>query len=110
LYIFGIFAIILTPMEKLTIEQVEHIAKLARLSFDPEEKERFRERLSSILAYIGKLQEVDTSKVDPTAYILDLKNVTREDEVKSCPSAERRILIEDFPESKDDMVKTPAVF
>lgn len=96
-------------MAKLTKDEVEHIAELARLGLTDKEKKLFQEQLSSILEYVNKLQEVDTSKVDPKAYILDVKNVTRLDEIKNCPKDSRDIIIKDFPEKKDNLCKVPPV-
>ncbi|MBI1982167.1 MAG: Asp-tRNA(Asn)/Glu-tRNA(Gln) amidotransferase subunit GatC [Candidatus Levybacteria bacterium] len=59
---------------------VSHIAKLANLSLKEEEKEKFEKQLSSILDYVKKLEEVDTSKVEPTPQVTGLKNITREDQ------------------------------
>ena len=51
----------------LTLEQVEHIANLARLDLTPEEKERYCQQLSAILAYFEQLQRVDTTGIPPTS-------------------------------------------
>lgn len=59
---------------------VSHIAKLANLSLKEEEKEKFEKQLSSILDYVKKLEEVDTSKVEPTPQVTGLENITREDQ------------------------------
>jgi len=65
----------------VTLEEVEHIARLAKLSFSREEKVRFIESFNQILAYIDKLNELDLDDVAPTAHVLDLKDVTRPDEI-----------------------------
>lgn len=96
-------------MSKLSQEEVEHIAELARLKLTDQEKEMFSEQLSSILEYVDKLQKVDTSKVDPKAYVLDIKNVTRDDEIK-CPPHSRQILLDDMPAREGDLLKVPPVF
>lgn len=51
---------------KITLAEVEHVARLARLELTAEEKERMRAQLDSILSYIDKLNELDTSAVEPT--------------------------------------------
>ncbi len=66
----------------LTIKEVDHLANLARLGLSQKEKEVLRKELASILAYVNKLQEVDTKNIEPTAQITGLVNVMREDEVK----------------------------
>ncbi len=68
---------------RLTLEDVEHVAALARLGLDESEKERLREQLSSILGHIGTLEELDTSAIPPTAQVVDLTNVWRDDETRS---------------------------
>jgi aspartyl-tRNA(Asn)/glutamyl-tRNA(Gln) amidotransferase subunit C len=64
----------------LTIEQVKHVAHLARLSLTNEEVERYREQLSAVLEYADMLDEVDTSSIPPTATVLPLHTVLRADE------------------------------
>ena len=64
----------------LTQEEVRHIALLARLGLSPEDVERMREQLSSILEHFQVLQELDTSDVPPTAYVVPRHSVFREDQ------------------------------
>lgn len=71
-------------MAKITREDVEHVAKLARLGLTDEEITKFQKELSLVLAYVEKLQEVDTKKVATTAQVTGLTNVFREDKVKKC--------------------------
>ncbi len=97
-------------MTKLTTEEVEHIAKLARLRISDEEKMQFTEQLSSILSYVDKLAALDTSQVPETAYILDVKNATRLDVISENSNTSRAILLDDMPDRKDDLLKVPAVF
>jgi len=61
-------------------EQVEHVARLARLALTEDEVERFREQLSAILEAVGKGSELDLSGVEPTSHPLDLVNVFGDDE------------------------------
>jgi len=97
------------PM-KLTIEQVEHIAKLARLELKPEEKELFTRQLSSILEYVDKLSQVDTKGVEPLSHSIALENVLRPDEVRPASAETRRRLLENFPEKTEDLLKVQGVF
>ncbi len=62
-------------------EQVKNIARLAKLQFNPQEEEQFTEQFNQILAYVEKLDELDTESVEPTTHVLDLNNVLREDHV-----------------------------
>jgi aspartyl-tRNA(Asn)/glutamyl-tRNA(Gln) amidotransferase subunit C len=68
---------------KLSREEVQHIARLARLGMTEAELERFRGQLSNILENFEILQQVDTADVPPTAQSIPLQNVTRDDEITS---------------------------
>jgi len=94
-------------MPKLSIKQVEHVAKLARLGIDKKENKKFQKELSSILDYVNKLSEVDTKDIEPIAQITGLTNVMRED--KSRPSAEREKLLKNAPQTKDGHIKVKAI-
>ena len=68
--------------------QVEHVAQLARLALSAEEKQRLTEQLNAILSYMEQLNEVPTDGVEPTAHVLDLVNVFRDDTVHQTLSAD----------------------
>ena len=68
--------------------QVEHVAQLARLALNAEEKQRLTEQLNAILTYMEQLGEVPTEGVEPTAHVLDLVNVFRDDTVRQTLSAD----------------------
>lgn len=89
---------------------VTHLAALAKLRLTKEEETMLAKDLPSILTYISKLQEVDTSGVDAKAYLTDATNVFRADE--ACPVAPeaRKVLIDAFPEKTGDALRVPAVF
>lgn len=95
---------------KLTKEEVEHIAKLARLGISEEEKEKFGEQLSSILEYIEQLKEVDTDNVPPTAQVTGLENVMAADAIEQCDEATMKKLIESAPMHDDNFIKVRGVF
>jgi aspartyl-tRNA(Asn)/glutamyl-tRNA(Gln) amidotransferase subunit C len=65
-------------------KDVEHVARLARLALTDAEIERMREQLNGILAYIAKLDELDTRDVEPTSHAVPLVNVMRDDEAGRC--------------------------
>jgi aspartyl-tRNA(Asn)/glutamyl-tRNA(Gln) amidotransferase subunit C len=90
-------------------EQVEHIAKLARIELTEKEKEKFAIELSSILDYIDKLNKVDTSKVKAISQITDLKNIYREDEVKDKEKDIRDKILKNTPSKKGDYFKVPKI-
>jgi aspartyl-tRNA(Asn)/glutamyl-tRNA(Gln) amidotransferase subunit C len=68
----------------LTPETVRQVAALARLSLAEAEVELFTRQLNSILNYVEKLDELDTTDVPPMAHVLELNNVLREDELREC--------------------------
>ena len=92
---------------KLSREDVEHVALLARLGLSGDEMERFREQLSNILENFEVLKEVDTTDVPPTAHVIALDNVVREDEVR--PSLPQHDILENAPQAEDGCFKVRAV-
>ena len=93
---------------KIDKQQIEHLANLAKIGLTEEEKEKYSEQISSILDYVEKLNEVDTSSVEPVSQITGLKNVTRKDEVYEF--GEENVLVSMAPDSENDMIKTKTVF
>ena len=92
----------------LTIDEVEHIAKLARLELTAEQKELYRGQLSRILDYIAKLRELDTSSVPPTAGGGLARMELRLD--RSRPGLSTETLLKNAPDAEDDQFKIPPVF
>lgn len=93
--------------ETISKEDVLHIAELSRLSCSVEEAEKFCGELNSILDYIHKLDELDTSDVEPTSHALDLTTVTRPDEVR--PSLSNEEALKNAPDSELEHFKVPRV-
>jgi aspartyl-tRNA(Asn)/glutamyl-tRNA(Gln) amidotransferase subunit C len=91
----------------VTLKDVEHIAELARLEFDAKEKEKLTHELNDILKYIGKLNELDTSKVEPLSHVIELNNVFREDVV--IPSIPTEEALKNAPEKTETFFKVPKV-
>lgn len=91
----------------LTLEEVEHIASLARLRLTDEEKARYREQLSAILDYMVKLKGLDTSAIEPTATVLPLRTVLRPD--VSAPSLPPDQLLANAPAAEAQMFRVPPV-
>ncbi|MCS1352048.1 Asp-tRNA(Asn)/Glu-tRNA(Gln) amidotransferase subunit GatC [Mechercharimyces sp. CAU 1602] len=87
---------------------VKHIANLARLTLTEEEVTNYTSQLNDILQFADKLNELDTSDVEPTSHVLPLVNVLREDEVR--PSLTREEALKNAPDQKDGQVRVPAVF
>jgi aspartyl-tRNA(Asn)/glutamyl-tRNA(Gln) amidotransferase subunit C len=91
----------------LTIEEVEHIADLARLELTEEEKSRFREQLSAILDYAARLQALDTSGISPTASVLQARSILRPDQAR--PGLTLEELMKNAPQSENGQFRVPPV-
>jgi aspartyl-tRNA(Asn)/glutamyl-tRNA(Gln) amidotransferase subunit C len=91
----------------LTIEEVRHIAHLARLQLTPDEEHRYTEQLSAILEYASRLREVDTSAIPPTASVLPLKAPLRPDVVRPSPPRER--IMANAPAVEEGMFRVPPI-
>ena len=92
----------------LTLKDVEHIAKLARLQLTDEQKEKYRGQPSTILDHIAKLQELDTKDVPPTTGASLTEMPLRADEAR--PSLATDILLATAPQKDGDQFKVPPVF
>ncbi len=93
---------------KLSREEVEHVALLARLGLTEDEKEMFRDQLSDILDNAGILGELDTAAISPTAHVLPLRNVMRSDEVE--PSMPVESTLSNAPRREDEYFRILPVF
>lgn len=91
----------------ITKKDVEHVAKLARLKLTEEEKEKFTHQLGDVLAHVEKMNEVDTSNVEPMNHPIDFVNVTRED-VKIYDST-REELMSNAPDVEGEFFKVPKI-
>lgn len=88
-------------------KDVEHVALLARLELNEEQKESYTKQLNDILEYANALQKVDTENVPPTAHVLPIKNVFREDKVGNHLPNEKTIAI--APDSEGNFIKVPKI-
>ncbi|MBP1701362.1 MAG: gatC [Chloroflexi bacterium] len=95
------------PAMTLTIEQVEHIANLARLELSASEKERMSQQLSAILDYVNRLQSLDTAGIPPTSSVLPPRSVLRLDEPH--PGLDLETLLRNAPETEADQFRVPPV-
>ena len=93
--------------EKITEETVDKIANLARLEFNGKEKEEIINDLNRMLDFVNKLNELDTSNVEPLIYMNDEVNVLREDEVKQTIS--QKEALNNAPKKDSDYFKVPKV-
>lgn len=91
----------------ITREQVDYVAHLARLQLTDEEKDRFAGQLDAIVAYMDKLDELDTSGVEPMVHGIAGKQRMRPDETR--PSLPRQEALANAPEQADGCFKVPRI-
>jgi aspartyl-tRNA(Asn)/glutamyl-tRNA(Gln) amidotransferase subunit C len=91
----------------LSIDEVRHVARLARLALEDDEVESLRSQLSDILAYVEKVGEVAASDVPPTGHAYPLRNVFREDEPR--PSLPAQLALSTAPEAQDGRFQVPRI-
>ena len=89
-------------------ETMENVCILAKLSLTEDEKEKAKEDMQKMLDYVDKLDELDTSSVEPMSHIFEDENVFREDVVTN--SDDRDNLLANAPEQKDGCYKVPKTF
>jgi aspartyl-tRNA(Asn)/glutamyl-tRNA(Gln) amidotransferase subunit C len=92
----------------LSLEEVKHIATLARLELSDDELARYRQQLSAILDHVAKLQELDTADIAPTASTLSGQSPMRPDTAR--PSLPTKDLLANAPQTEQDQFKMPPVF
>ena len=89
-------------------ETIEYVGILAKLSLSDEEKEAAKKDMASMLDYIDKLSELDTSDVEPMSHVFDVQNVFREDVVTN--GDDSQAMLSNSPEQKDNMYLVPKTF
>jgi aspartyl-tRNA(Asn)/glutamyl-tRNA(Gln) amidotransferase subunit C len=94
-------------MAAISRDDVLHVAHLARLHLTDGEVDRMQEQLSNILEAIETLRDVDTSLVGPTASVIQLENVMREDEAR--PGLTREAALANAPLRDDPFLRVPTV-
>jgi len=92
---------------KITLKDVEHVARLSRLELSEAEKERMRQELDSILAYIDKLRALDTEGVEPTSHAVPMVNVLRPDTPR--PSFPQEDMLANAPERSGEFFRVPKI-
>ncbi len=94
-------------MTRISVDQVKHVAHLARLGITEEEAEKFTKQLDSIITFAEQLNELDTDNVEPTSHVLELKNVLREDiPAEGLPREE---VLKNAPEHIEGQIMVPAI-
>lgn len=91
----------------VTIKDVEHIAKLAKLEFTEAEKAKLVHQLNDILRHMETLNKLDTSNVEPLSQVIELGNVFRADEMK--PGLPTEEALRNAPAKNDRFFKVPRV-
>ncbi len=92
---------------KIDKSVVEHVADLARLELNEEEKVLYIKQLNSILTYMEKLTEVDTTDIPSTSHVISQANVFREDKVVE--SLDREKSLDNAPEKDRSYFKVPKI-
>ncbi len=91
----------------IKVEDVEHVAKLARLRLSEDEKKLYTEQLGKIIEFFAELNAIDTTGVEPMSHALSVTNVMREDEVETPPGHE--ILLKSAPARDDAFFRVPKI-
>ena len=91
----------------LSREEVDHVARLARLNLSDEERAVFTGQLNEILGYVAKLEELDVTGVEPTAHAVPLRNVVRPDVCRA--SFDRDEMMANAPDRVEGFFKVPKI-
>ena len=94
-------------MTRITIDEVKHVANLARLAITEEEAEKLTNDLDAIISFAEELNELDTENVEPTSHVLDMKNIFREDVSK--PGLPVEEVLKNAPDHENGQIKVPAI-
>jgi aspartyl-tRNA(Asn)/glutamyl-tRNA(Gln) amidotransferase subunit C len=96
-----------TTVAKITMKEVESVARLSRLALTDAEKERMRGELDGILSYIDKLRALDTEGVSPTSHAVPMTNVMREDEPRE--SFPQDLMLANAPDRSGEFFRVPKI-
>lgn len=88
-------------------EQVEHVAQLARLGLSDDEKDRLQQQLSQILGHMQTIESLDTSAIPPTAQVIPVNTVMRDDAAR--PSLPVEEVLKNAPRREEEFFKVPPV-
>jgi len=94
----------------ISLEDVKHIADLARIDFSIQEFKQLQKELSLILGYIDKLKEVDIKEIEPTSHSVLIKNVLRKDDAKHESVPNSKSLVNLAPNKEKSFIKVKSVF
>ena len=93
------------PKPKISMADLEHIAKLARINLSESEKTIFLPQLESVLEYLDILNQANVDNVDPTYRVNDQKNILREDLIKD--SFDQKTALSSAPKTQDGYFVVP---
>lgn len=93
---------------KITDETIDYVGILAKLELFDEEKEKAKKDMGEILDYIDKLNELDTSGVEPMSHVFPVNNVFREDEVTN--GDDRENMLKNAPDRNEEAYIVPKTF
>jgi aspartyl-tRNA(Asn)/glutamyl-tRNA(Gln) amidotransferase subunit C len=91
----------------LTVDEVRHIAQLARLRLSAEEETRYADQLSAILEYAARVSEIDTSAISPTATLSPFPSPLRPDEIQASLPRDRALA--NAAAAEDGLFRVPPV-
>lgn len=92
---------------KITVADVEHVARLARLHLSEEEKVLFAGQMDAILGYVEKLKELDTAGIQPTSHAVPMENAFRDDRTTASIGIEKALA--NAPDHADNFYRVPKV-
>jgi len=92
---------------KINQQDVEHVARLARLSLNPDDLKTMTGQMDAILGYVDKLNELDTTGIEPMAHAVPMSNAFREDEITEPIGVEQAL--QNAPQRNDNYFKVPKI-
>lgn len=92
---------------QISRQELEHVAKLARLNLTDEEKGKFTDEMAGIIEFVNKMNELDTINIQPTAHVIPINNIFREDIAE--PSIDREKILQNAPLQKNGCVVVPKI-
>jgi aspartyl-tRNA(Asn)/glutamyl-tRNA(Gln) amidotransferase subunit C len=93
----------------ITKDQLKHLAELAKIEFTEEELESFLKDINQILSYVEEIQKLDLDQFEPMIGGILQKLSLREDEIARAEPETKELILEQFPEKKDNFLKTPRI-
>lgn len=92
---------------KINQQDVEHVARLARLSLNPDDLKTMTGQMDAILGYVDKLNELDTTGIEPMAHAVPMSNAFREDQITEPIGVERAL--QNAPQQAGNYFKVPKI-